>query len=117
MNAFALLAANRCIDATALPLSRRELPPEQTVKGDARVGAVELGTLNECSIGVWEITPSVSTDVEADEFFVVLSGRATVSFEDGTPDMHLQPGCIARLKAGSRSTWTVTETLRKVYIA
>ena len=47
----------------------------------------------------------------------MLSGRATVAFADGTPPLQLQPGSIARLAAGSATTWTVTETLRKLYIA
>jgi uncharacterized cupin superfamily protein len=116
MNTSVTLDANHCVDAAKLPLSCRDLPPVQTVAGHARVGTAELAELSGCRIGVWEITPSVSMDVEADEVFVVLSGRATVSFADGSPDLNLHPGAIARLRAGSRTTWTVTETLRKVYI-
>lgn len=116
MSTTVLLKANHCIDATTLPLSHHDLPREQTLAGHARVGTLELGGMGECGIGVWEITPSVSIDVEADEVFVVLSGRATVSFDDGSPDLHLQAGVVARLQAGSRTTWTVPETLRKIYI-
>jgi uncharacterized cupin superfamily protein len=116
MNTSVTLKANDCVDATALPLTGRALPPDHTLEGQPRVGTLELGQLAGRSIGVWEISPSISTDVEADEFLVVLSGRATVSFDDGSPDLHLQPGTVARLKAGSRTVWTVTETLRKIYI-
>jgi uncharacterized protein len=116
MSTTVLLKANRCIDATSLSLSHHDLPPEQALAGHARVGTLALGEFGECGIGVWEITPSVSTDVEADEVFVVLSGRAIVSFDDGSPELHLQAGVVARLQAGSRTTWKVTETLRKVYI-
>jgi uncharacterized cupin superfamily protein len=31
--------------------------------------------------------------------------------------MDLAPGSVARLTAGERTVWTVTETIRKVYIA
>ncbi len=104
------------VDATGLELALRELAPEQVVAGRPRVGAVELGSLKDCSVGVWEITPGVSTDVETDEWFVVLGGHAEVAFDDGTPPLQLRPGTVARLRAGSRTTWTVTQTLRKVYI-
>lgn len=110
------LMANRVVDGATVALQVRALPAEQTLSGAARVGTAELGRLGDCNIGVWEISPSVSTDVEADEFFVVLAGRATVSFADGRPPLHLQAGSIGRLAAGTATTWTVTETLRKVYL-
>ncbi|MEU3841070.1 cupin domain-containing protein [Streptomyces sp. NPDC028635] len=64
--------------------------------------------------GIWQITPGVVTDTEADEMFVVLSGSATVEVEDG-PTLHVGPGDMAVLREGDRTTWTVHETLRKVY--
>ena len=60
--------------------------------------------------------PGVDHDTEADEVFVVLAGRGTVEFEDGEV-VTLAPGVAVRLRAGERTTWTVTETLRKVYVA
>jgi uncharacterized cupin superfamily protein len=63
------------------------------------------------------MSPSVSTDVETDEFFIVLCGAATVSFADGSPTLQLQAGSVGHLAAGASTTWTVTQTLRKVYIA
>ena len=64
---------------------------------------------------IWEITPGTVADVEADELFVVLSGSATIAFEDAA-----RPGGRAgrRRQAapeGARTVWTVHETLRKVY--
>ncbi len=115
-NPFALLA-NHCVDACAAALEYRDVPADQLVSGPARVGTVELGQLNGCSIGVWEMSPSVTTDVEVDEFFIVLTGRATVQFADGTPPLQLQPGAVGHLAAGTATTWVVSETLRKIYIA
>jgi len=115
-NPFALLA-NRCIDASTVQLEYRILPADQTIDGQPRVGTAELGQLGDCSIGVWEMSPSVSTDVEVDEFFIVLSGRATVAFADGSPVLYLQAGTVGHLAAGMATTWSVTETLRKIYIA
>ena len=57
----------------------------------------------------------MSTDVEADEVFVVLSGRATVDVVGG-PSLELRPGVVGFLDAGAETTWTIHETLRKVYV-
>jgi uncharacterized cupin superfamily protein len=52
--------------------------------------------------------------VEADEVFVVLSGRATIEVENG-PTLEVGPGDVAVLPEGTVTRWTVHETLRKVY--
>jgi len=115
-HSFALLA-NRCVDARAAVLEYRDVPADQVLSGPARVGSAELGQLHGCGIGVWEMSPSVTTDVEVDEFFIVLSGVATVSFADGTPPLQLSAGSVGHLAAGTATTWAVSETLRKIYIA
>ena len=102
-------------------LTPDELDPGQIVSGEPRVAGV---VLHESSAtepggrvverGVWEITPGVVTDVEADEVFVVLAGRATIEFEDG-PTLEVGPGDVAVLPEGAVTRWTVHETLRKVY--
>ncbi|WP_077036893.1 cupin domain-containing protein [Pelomonas sp. KK5] len=112
-----LLPPNAVLNTTALTLELSAMPPEREVAGQSRVGAVPLAVLGGCEVGIWELTPGTSTDVEIDEVFVVLAGEATVAFDDGTPALRLYPGAIGRLAAGARTTWTVTETLRKVYLA
>src|SRR4051812_26298090 len=67
-------------------------------------------------VGVWEMTPGVMTDVEADEVFVVVAGSATVEFGDGSQSLRIGPGDVVRLAAGAETVWTVSETLRKVYL-
>jgi len=111
------LLANRCVDAAAVQLEYRSLPESQIISGTPQVGTAELGQLGEVSIGVWEMSPSVTSDVEVDEFFIVLSGRATVAFADGSPELQLKPGTVGHLSAGTATVWSVTETLRKVYVA
>ncbi|MEU1297476.1 cupin domain-containing protein [Streptomyces sp. NPDC005840] len=64
--------------------------------------------------GVWQITPGTVTDTEADELFVVVSGSATIEVEGGRT-FTVGPGDLAVLREGDRTTWTVHETLRKVY--
>jgi hypothetical protein len=79
------------------------------------VGVAELATAHGVEVGVWAHTAGVSTDVEADEVFVVLSGRATIEFADGTT-LAVGPGDIGILPPGSATRWTVHEDLRKVYV-
>lgn len=67
-------------------------------------------------IGLWEAGPGTDTDVEIDEVFLVLAGAGAVTFEDGS-SLALQPGVIVRLVAGDRTTWTITDRLRKLYLA
>lgn len=101
-------------DAASLSLPLEPVAAGQVVTGAPSTGYVELTE----AIGVWEHTPGTSTDVEADEVFVVLTGAATLSFDDpALPDIDLRPGSVVRLAAGMRTVWTVHETLRKVYLA
>ncbi|WP_236685365.1 cupin domain-containing protein [Demequina salsinemoris] len=112
------LEPGRSVVAAGLPVPLEALPDSQVESGAPLAGAVALATLGEAEIGVWEHTPGVSTDVEADEVFVVLSGRATIDFTDGSAaPLEVGPGSVVRLAEGQATRWTVTETLRKVYIA
>ncbi|WP_395690301.1 cupin domain-containing protein [Nocardioides sp.] len=97
-------ADDRVLSSDALAAT---LGPDRTLPL-AEVGAVE--------IGVWEMAPGTEDDTEVDEVFVVLGGRGTVTFADGEV-VTLAPGVVVRLHAGERTTWTVTETLRKIYVA
>ncbi|SFR93900.1 hypothetical protein SAMN04487846_0874 [Microbacterium sp. cf046] len=101
-------------DAVSLALVPEPVPADQTVAGSPTTALHEL----DASTGVWEMSPGVMSDVEADELFVVLTGDATVEFvHPALPSIRLSPGSVVRLEAGMRTVWTVRETLRKVYIA
>ncbi|UBU15406.1 cupin domain-containing protein [Nonomuraea gerenzanensis] len=91
-------------------LTPDELDPAQIVAGDPVTSSLELGG----GRGIWEITPGVVTDVERDELFVVLSGRATIAVAGGTT-IEVGPGDVCLLAEGAKTTWIVHETLRKVY--
>jgi uncharacterized protein len=103
------------VDAPALTLTPSPLEPAQVVAGAPAVSTCALLEADQVEIGVWEHGEGTSTDVEADEVFVVLSGRATVEVGDGST-LELAPGSVGFLDAGTRTTWTVHETLRKVYV-
>jgi uncharacterized cupin superfamily protein len=107
---------NSAVTAATIDLDHEPVPAEQSVSGEPRTGAHALTAFEGLEVGVWEMTPGTMSDVEAAEVFVVLSGSATVEFGDGTPTLQLGAGDVARLAAGAETVWTVTETLRKVYL-
>lgn len=104
------------VQASRLELEYEPVATEQVVSGSPRVGTAVLHDFEGREIGVWEHTVGASTDVEADEVFVVLFGAATVEFNDGRV-LTLGPGSVGRLEDGDQTVWTITETLRKVYVA
>jgi uncharacterized protein len=99
-----------------LQLDADELDADQILDGSPQVRSLVLDTSADGRVerGVWEITPGVVTDVEADELFVVLAGRATIEVQQG-PTLEVGPGDVVVLRAGWSTRWTVHETLRKVY--
>ena len=106
------------VNALAVVVDHEDLPVDSVVAGAPVAGVHELGTCGGGEIGVWEMTPGVATDTEVDEIFVVLSGRARIVFlAPAREAIDVGPGSVVRLTAGMRTEWTVTETLRKVYVA
>lgn len=108
-----VLPVARWADA-ALP--EAPLDPDQVLAGAPAVRLLPLAALGDVEVGVWQHGPGTSTDVEADELFVVLAGHAVIEVEDG-PTLDVHPGDLVVLTAGSRTTWRVDETLRKLYVA
>lgn len=104
------------VHAAAHLIDHQPVPPDHVVDGRPHTGVGGLGNFAGLEVGVWEMTPGVMRDVEADEVFVVISGAATVEFADGTAPLVLGPGDVVRLAEGAETVWTVTETLRKVYL-
>jgi uncharacterized cupin superfamily protein len=119
----ARLVAGAVTDAAALPLAHEPVPAEQVVAGAPTTGYAaldETGAADDgaSELGVWEMTVGAMRDTEVDEVFLVIAGRATVEFvEPALPPIELRPGSVVRLDAGMRTVWTVTETLRKLFIA
>ena len=117
------LSAGEGTDAAALELLHEPLPAASVVSGMPTTATLPLATVGTApdhgvEFGVWEMTPGTATDTEADEVFVVLSGRATIRFiSPALPTLEVGAGSVVRLAAGMQTEWTVTETLRKVYVA
>ncbi|WP_238173615.1 cupin domain-containing protein [Kribbella speibonae] len=106
---------NRVLDA-ASEIPTAPLDPTKIVQGAPLAGFRLLAEVGGAEVGVWEMTPGIATDVEVDEVFAVLSGSATVTFDDGER-VELVPGSIVRLRKHERTTWAVHATLRKLYVA
>lgn len=107
---FALHVAELALDGS------EPLDPSKVIRGDPAVRELILSTSEDGRIvrGVWEIDEGVVTDVEEDELFVVISGRATIEVEGG-PTLEVAPGDVCVLAEGARTTWTIHERLRKVF--
>ncbi|MFS0853876.1 cupin domain-containing protein [Microbacterium sp. 179-I 3D4 NHS] len=105
-------------DAATLALVHTPLPAADVVAGTPTTAVHPLALRGATEIGIWEMTPGTASDVETDEVFVVLSGRARIAFDDPElADLEVGPGSVVRLAEGQHTVWTVTETLRKIYIA
>jgi uncharacterized cupin superfamily protein len=117
-----LLTPGTGVDAATLALTHEPLPAAEVVDGAPTTAMQTLahvggGVGGGVEVGVWEMTPGTATDVEADEVFIVLSGHATIAFDDpALPELAVGPGSVVRLGAGQKTVWTVSETLRKIFV-
>ncbi|ALE93618.1 hypothetical protein AOC05_16970 [Arthrobacter alpinus] len=114
------LAGGKIVDVVVLGLLHEPVPLEQDGGGHPTTGAVGLGSLGGIDFGVWEMSTGTMFDVEADEIFVVTAGRGHVVIEPfgslAEKRVELGPGTLMRLSEGMKTAWTITETLRKVYV-
>ena len=103
----------------SVELSEEALDPSTILAGspqtfEGEIAMVPLPGGAELATGIWRCTPGTVTDVEADETFVVLSGRATIEHDGASHEVG--PGDVCVLPAGAETTWTVHETLTKVFV-
>ena len=67
-------------------------------------------------MGLWECTPGRwRCEVESDEFFYVLAGRAVYTEDDGAAT-EVTAGMTCAFPAGWNGSCEVIETVRKVYM-
>ncbi len=105
----------RRVNVLATAIHLESMIDESVLDGEPCSGWTLVGGIPGLEVGIWEHTPGVTTDVEDDEVFVVVAGRATVT-ADGGETREFGPGDIGFLKAGTSTTWRVHETLRKVFV-
>ena len=107
---------NTVVHAATVDLTHRHVPVDPEVGNGPKTGTQAIVDFDGLEVGIWEMTPGVMADVEVEELFIVLSGSATIEFADGSPALQIGPGDVVRLATGAETVWTVTETLRKVYL-
>jgi uncharacterized cupin superfamily protein len=110
------LQPNVPVQASAVEVALEPIDPAVIVTGSPGAAATPLALLDTVEIGVWEMSIGTARDTEVDEVFVVIAGSATVEVAGG-PRYDVGAGDIVRLNAGDQTTWTVHESLRKVYVA
>jgi uncharacterized cupin superfamily protein len=98
-----------------LTLTHSALPEDKQISGSPTTGAHELFVTDKVTVGVWEHSVGVSRDVEAEEVFVVLSGKGRV-FVEGGDVLELAPGVVGKLVPGAVTRWEIDEPIRKIYI-
>lgn len=71
----------------------------------------------ELQAGTWEVSPGTfpGTRDGFHEIAQILEGRATITEPDGTAT-EIGPGSLFVTPAGWKGSWTVHETLRKVWV-
>lgn len=79
-------------------------------------GFTQMASIDDMAVGVWDHTVGTSIHTEEDEVFVVVSGSVVVT-EDGAEPLTFRAGDIGVLRSGTRTTWEVTEPLRKIWVA
>ena len=105
------MSAQRLVSAD---VHAQVLDPDGVSEALATASAALVVT--QVEVGLWEAGPGADTDVEADEVFLVLTGAGTITFDDGSA-IDLHPGVLVRLHEGDRTTWEISERLRKLYLA
>jgi uncharacterized cupin superfamily protein len=108
------------VDLSAIALLHEKVQPGKVASDAPTTATHTLGSFSDLTFGVWEMSAGGMHDVEAEELFIVIAGRATVEIHGDDREagiVALSPGTLMRLSAGMRTTWTVHERLRKVYLS
>ncbi|MEK6438250.1 cupin domain-containing protein [Pseudonocardia sp. T1-2H] len=66
------------------------------------------------AVDVWGAETGQIEGTSTDEIFVVIEGKAQVTFHSTGETIVIGPGDIVRLFAGQSNTWRTIEQLRKV---
>lgn len=96
-------------------LEPEPLDPQQVLFGNPKTSALTLAESKEgAESGLWRCTPGTVTDTEVEESFLVITGRGSIEFEDGST-VQLEPGVTHRFEGGEKTKWTVEETILKAF--
>jgi uncharacterized cupin superfamily protein len=104
------------IDPTTVDMHPYPVAPERITAGTETTANLAWEREDSGEVGaVWQMTPGVLEGVKGAETFVVVSGRATIEFDDGRTS-EIGPGSIGVIVEEDVARWTVHETLRKVIV-
>ena len=95
-------------------LAKEYLDPLQVIEGNPQVSCLVLSDDGRIVRGIWKCTRGIVTDVEQDEMFTVIEGRATVSIEGG-PTLEISPGYVGLFERGAKTRWTIQEDVLKTF--
>src|SRR4051812_47890747 len=86
-------------------LAQAEAEPQTEVIWGAPVArtAPILSTPGAVEVGLWELRDGAARDVEVDEVFIVLDGRALLTVNDGTP-REIVRGDVVELTEGDATS-------------
>jgi len=109
---------NAVFPAAAASLAFAALPSEKLVESrEVSTGYLKLPAQTaKLSTGVWEHAAGSSFDEEAEEVFVIISGRGKVTVLETGQVLDLAPGVIGVLQPGTKTRWDIEENLRKAWI-
>jgi len=103
------------VDLTSIPATE---PYElsNVFEGDPQSHYVDVATVGETTLGVWQVTEGSFTSTGLDEAFVVLSGAGTLTFVETGTVVELRPGVLVRVTPDATIEWEITSLIRKLYI-
>lgn len=90
--------------------------PTSITPGQSEV-SLKVWEDNGVRTGIWEVTPGIFTGTRDgyNEICQILTGKATITEKDGT-SFDIGPGSLFVTPAGWEGTWTVHETMRKMWV-
>ncbi len=110
------MADSYAVVVAGVSLTKDDLDPSKIISGNPEVFSAVMSTSYNGRIvrGIWKCTEGTVIDVEQDEMFTILEGRATVIIEGGAT-LELRPGVMGELKKGDKTTWIIHEALLKTF--
>ena len=96
-------------------LRHAPINPKLALTDGVTSAVAAMDTEGDMEVGVWEHSVGDSTDIEVEEVFIVISGKGRVTCDQGGV-IELSPGTVGILPSGSRTTLSITEPLRKVWV-
>lgn len=92
------------------------IPADQILAGEPQASGAILWKSDDGTLanGIWECTPGTFSWLHQNETLCLVSGCVTVT-PDGGEAFEIVPGDVVFFPEGTRTQWTVTETLRKAF--